>query len=205
MRDWGAAILLWGLLGSSLGWYYTITYYGARGWPLPLPESLASLIVYYFSVLNVDTSIQAIHWMVVFPVSGVLWVGVLSLTSPYFDGRRANFSYTLLRFGLASLPLSAPGPFLAYLAGSKGHGFEWSRMVAVALRREGLSTGAWLTPLYVGLAMAALGLQIYYYRVAFDVKGKNAWSHFLTGAVLMTLIAAGLGTLAGIPLRAWLE
>lgn len=205
IRDWGTAILLWGALGFSLGWYYTITYFGGRGSPLPSPESLYGLIVYYFSVLNANTTVQALHWMAVFPLSGILWVSVLSFTSPYFEGRRAHFSYTLFRFGLATLPLSVPGPAMAYLAGNKGHGFEWARMVAVALRREGMTGWPWLTPLYVGLAVGALGLQIYFYRIAFDIRGKKAWAHFLTAAILMTLIAAGLGTLTAIPLRALLE
>lgn len=206
IRDWVKATLLWFALGLSTGLYYTATYFGGRGWPLPHPESLAAPILYYFSVLNVDTKIQAIHWMVAFPLAGVLWVGVLSLTSPFFEGRNALFSYTLLRFGLAALPVALAGPVLAYLAGaSAGGGFSWNRMVDVALRRASMTPPAWLNPLFLILATAALVLQIRYYLMAYETRGKQAWAHYVTSAILTMILACGLGTLAAVPLRAWIQ
>ena len=205
VRDWAWALLLWAALGASVGWYYTFTYFAGVGWPLPHPESLFSVVLYYFSALNVSAKVQAVHWLVTFPLSGVLWVSVLVVTAPFFDGRRAQFSYALYRFGVACLPLILAGPWLAYLAGSAGGGFQWDAMVDVALRRAWVTPSRWLNPVYAALAVAALAAQIQMYRVAFDVKGKKAWAHFLTSAMVVAVLACGLGTLAAIPLRAWMK
>lgn len=64
------ALLCWLALAVSLGWYYTVTYFGAVGWPMPSVETLGVLFLYYFSVLNVATEIQAVHWLLVFPLRG---------------------------------------------------------------------------------------------------------------------------------------
>lgn len=203
--DWLKATLLWLALGFSLGWYYTITYYGGEGWPLPYPEALAGILVYYFSVLNADTTVQAVHWMAVFPVVGPLWVGVLQLTAPYFGGRRCQYSYTLVRFGLSALPIALLGPWLAYVAGTTAGGFAWEQMVGVALRRQFIAPWPWLSPVYLGAGLVSLALQIRMYRLAFATEGRKAFNHFVVSAIIMTLLAAGLGALAAEPLRRWLE
>ena len=105
-------------LGFSLGMYYTIAYYGRAGWPMPLPEGISALILYYFSVLNEPTVVQAIHWMVLFPVAGALWALLLVITAPFFGVRRPLFSLTFVRFGLTALPLTLAGPCMAFVAGS---------------------------------------------------------------------------------------
>ena len=62
-----------------------------------------------------------------------------------------------------------------------------------------------MTPLYIGLGLLALILQIRMYKSLFDVKGVNALRHFLVSAVILSLMASGLGAAASIPLRALFE
>jgi hypothetical protein len=199
------AIVVWLLLGVGLGWYYTATYYGRSGWPMPLPEACAPLILYYFSVLNVATSIQALHWLAVFPLAGILWVTTLAVTAPFFGGKRTEYGWTLVRFAVTSLPLAAPTPLMAYWAGQTGYGFSWARMVAVALRQAGWMPWWWLTPLYVALAIIALVWQVLVYVKVFDLRGKKALLHYVVSAVMLALLSCGLGTFASMPLRWWLE
>ncbi len=203
--DFSVACLLWLGLGFSLGWYYTFTYYGRSGWPMPIPESNAALILYYFSVVNAATEIQAIHWMLVFPLAGVLWVSVLTVTAPFFGGRRVEYAWTLARFSVTCIPLVAVGPVMAYVAGQTGGAFSGRHMVAVALRRAGVMPGSWLTGVYVALAAMGLAWQLLCYVRVFDIHGRKAWLHFFSSASLLVLLASGLGALAAFPLRAWLE
>ena len=133
--------VLWLALGFSLGWYYTFTYYGRSGWPMPIPEGCAALILYYFSVLNVSTEIQAVHWIIVFPVAGWLWVSSLDLVDRFFRGEQTPKGHLSLAFALTSLPLSLPGPLISWWAGQTDGGFSGERMVEVALRR------GWVHPL----------------------------------------------------------
>jgi hypothetical protein len=204
VKDWTLATLLWLGLGFSLGWFYTLTYYGKVALPLAHPESLGAPVLYYFSVLlSADTELQAVHWMLVFPVVGIAWVSVLTLTAPYFEGSRAQFSYTLLAMALTSLPLILPGPVLAYLAGNTAQGFSWDHMLAVALRRAWVQPPNWLNPLYALLAIVSWGLQIHLYRKVFHVFGKKAWYHYLSSLLLLLLTVCGIGSLTSIPLH-WL-
>jgi len=200
------ACLIWMGLAFSLGFYYVFTYYGRSGWPMPLPESCAALVFYYFSVLNVDTAYQAIHWLVAFPLAGVLWVTTLTLTAPFFGGVRTEYAWTLLRFSKTCLPLIAPAPVLVLYAAHSTAGFSVMNAVSVALRRGGgTMPGAWLTPLYVGLGVACLVWQILLYVKLFDLHGKKAFVHYATGVVLLVIFVSGLATLLSFPLRYWLE
>ena len=199
------ALALWLALGFSLGWYYTITYYGREGWPLPSLETCGGLVLYYFSVINVRTEWQAVHWMLVFPLAGLLWVMLLSLTAPFFGSRNQAFSWSVFQFALATLPLSLPGPYLAWVAGTTADGWSVHRMVQVALRRGGVNPWYWLSPLYLVLALVALALHIWVYRLTFELSGKAAWRHFLLTAVLFVLVVAGLGSTAALPLRYHIE
>jgi hypothetical protein len=205
LEDLLKALLIWLALAFSLGWYYTFTYYGRSGWPMPLPEPCAAAILYYFSVLNVGTGIQAVHWMITFPIAGLLWVGTLIVTAPFFGGKRIEFPWTLLRFSVTSAPLIAPFPLMAYLAGRTLTGFSWQHMIDVALRHAFYTPPAWLTPLYVGLGIAALVWQLFVYVRLFDLHGKNAVQHYLIGAILLIVLACGTATLMAIPCRWWIE
>ncbi|HPO14751.1 MAG TPA: hypothetical protein PLI09_15020 [Candidatus Hydrogenedentes bacterium] len=203
--DWVNAIALWLALAFSLGWYYTFTYYGRSGWPMPSMEGCGGLLFYYFSVINVRVELQAVHWMLAFPLGGILWVALLSFTAPYFNQRNQNFAWSLVQFGLASLPLSLPGPYMAYLAG-KVHGV-WNihTMAAVALRHDGAPPFDWLTPLYLGLGVAAFVCHLYAYRQVFPLRGNDAWKHFLLTASLYICTIVGLANIVAGPLRYFLE
>ena len=106
---------------------------------------------------------------------------------------------------MASLPVTVAGPWMAYLAGEAPGGWSWDRMVSVALHRTAASSRPWMGPLYVSLALVALAVQVYYYRVAFDINGRKAWAHYLTAAAALAFLCCGLGVAAAVPLRAWLE
>lgn len=77
LKSAGLAVMCWLALSVSLGWYYTVTYFGAIGWPMPSVETIGALVLYYFSVINAATEIQAVHWLAVFPISGFLWAALL--------------------------------------------------------------------------------------------------------------------------------
>jgi len=203
--DWANAMALWLALAFSLGWYYTFTYYGRSGWPMPSMEGCGGIIFYYFSVLNVRAEIQAVHWMLSFPLAGVLWVMLLSFTAPYFRQRNENFAWSLVQFGLASLPLSLPGPYMAYLAGKINGVWTFHAMIEVAFRRAGGPPFDWLTPLYLGLGVAALLCHVYVYSQVFNLRGKDAWKHFLITAALFFCAIAGLAAIMAGPLRYFLE
>ena len=196
-----AALLCWMALGFSLGWYYTITYYGRSGWPLPVPEGLGGLILYYFSVQNMPTPWQAVHWMIVFPLAGVVWVALLRMTAPYFGRPCPGLSRSLLLFALVTVPLSLPGPVLAVMAGSTNDGWSATRMISVALRRGGFGVPpAWLSPLYLALAIVVLIGHLAVYRLLFAAAFRDAWPHYLVTAILFVFVVAGMGAIAAMPL-----
>jgi hypothetical protein len=202
---WLGAIALWLAMGFSLGWYYTFTYYGRAGWPMPVPEACASILIYYFSVLNVDTEIQAVHWMVCFPAAGVLWVAAAWYTAGRFGAERPPFHRVLIVLACASLPLALPAPWMTWTAGQTSEGFVWARMIAVALRRGGVSPWAWLSPMYLGLAFLALGLQVAAYRKLFAMPARKAWASFPASVILLILVVIVAGAAGGIPLRMLFE
>jgi hypothetical protein len=205
MCDGVTALAAWLGLGFSLGWYYTITYYGRTGIPVPTPESCAALILYYFSVINVATEIQAIHWMVVFPVAGALWTVSLVLLAPRFGAERPEYWPTLRRVALCSLPLVVPGPWLMHIAGMTEAGFSWERMLAVALRRGGVNPWPGLNALYVGLGLVVVILEVLAYRRAFPLRGLGAWRHVAASGCVLILLGALVGAVVGMPLRVVLE
>lgn len=199
--DCTRAGLLWVGLGFGLGWYYAFTHYDHSGWPMPSPEGFASLILYYFSVLNVRPELQIVHWLAVFPVAGFLWVWVLTVTAPYYGGRQVDYAYTALRFAITSLPVVVAGPAMAFMAATGGAGgLDWNQMMAVALRSGHMVPWPWLTPLYAGLTGAVLIWQIGLYVKVFDLRGKKALAHFLSSIIALGVVACGLATLVAIPL-----
>lgn len=199
----GTALYL--ALGFSLGWYYTFTYYGRTGIPMPHPESCAAIVLYYFSVLNADTEIQAVHWMAVFPLSGMLWALSLSRLAPRFGAPAISIRRVYLVTAFACIPLVAPGPAMAILAGWQDDAFTFDRMIAVALRRGNRTPDTWLTPLYLTLGLAALTLQWRALRRCFQQSFGSAIQHYLVSAIVLFVAAAIFGAALSVPLRLFLE
>ncbi len=199
------AVLVWEAVGVSLGWYYTLTYFGGQGWPLPTPEDLGACLMYYFSVLNVRTEIQAIHWIVVFPVAGLLWSGVLTWTAPFAGGRRGDAPRVCLGIALAALPLAAPLPFLTWFAGQVDGRFEFARMMAVALRRGWRMPPDWLSPVVLMLALVGLGVQWWVYRRMLAVPPRRALAHYAGAAAVYFVAVTASAVLVAVPLRACFE
>lgn len=199
------ATLIWLAIGLSLGWYYTFTYCGKVGWPMPLIEPCAGLLLYYFSVINASTEIQAVHWMATFPVAGALWPLALLLTAWWMKLAPPGFARLFWRLSLGLVPMALAGPWMAWVAGAHDGAFSWHTMVQVALRRDFVEPWASLSPLYLALGLAGLAIQIWQYRRCFPLPAKQAWQHYLLSAIVLVLMAGLLGELAGHPLRAWLE
>jgi hypothetical protein len=202
---WTLGTALYLALGFSLGWYYTFTYYGRTGIPMPHPESCAAIVLYYFSVLNSDTEIQAVHWIAVFPVSGLLWALSLSRLAPRFGATAVPIARVYLVIAIACIPLVAPGPAMTILAGWQDGVFTFDRMIAVALRRGNRAPDTWLTPLYLTLGLAALTLQWRALRRCFQLSFGSAIRHYLVSAIALFVAAAILGAALSVPLRLFLE
>ncbi len=201
-----AALTVWLAVGLSLGWYYTFTYFGRTGVPMPTLEPCAALVLYYFSVLNVRTEIQAVHWMVVFPIAGALWAFALQVVAKYMRVAAPAFSTAFFVLACASLPLALPAPFMTWIAGyGSDSGFDFTRMYMVALRRDNQSPWPTLTPTYLVLGFVTLALQLYVYRRLYPAPLKRAVVHYLLSAVVLSAAAAVIGATAAIPLRLLLE
>jgi hypothetical protein len=199
----GAACYL--ALGFSLGWYYTFTYYGRTGIPMPHPESCAAIVLYYFSVVNADTEIQAVHWMAVFPIAGLIWVIALSRLAPRFGGEAIRVARVFFVTGVACIPIALPGPAMAILGGWQDGGFTFDRMIAVALRRGNRSPDPWLTPLYLTLGAVSLAVQWRLLRGLFNQSIEQSLRHYLVSAVALFICAAIVGAALSVPLRLLFE
>ena len=200
-----AAITLWLLLAFSLGWYYTFTYYGRAGWPMPMVEPCTALLLYYFSVLNIDTEGQAVHWMFVFPAAGFLWCAALQWCARRRDACRVSFATLCLLFAAGSLPMALAGPWMAWIAAQTPGGASLERMLAVALRRGFVNPWPGLSPLYAGLALMGLAWQLALYRRLFAFRGLAALRHLALSALVCVLAACIIGGTLGWPLRWLLE
>lgn len=199
-----AAFAIWIAVAFSLGWYYTFTYYGRAGWPMPMPEPCAALVLYYFSVLNVDTELQAIHWLLVFPLAGYLWSVALIVTARrVLPCKLPDWSLVMRQFSLAAIPLALPGPWMAWIAGVRDEEFTWERMFAVALRRGNVEPWPWLTPTYVALGVVAFAIQIAIYRKLFRGTAGQLWVLYPAAMVVLVLSSSVFAAVAALPLR-WL-
>jgi hypothetical protein len=130
-----AITFLYLAVGMSLGCYYTATYFGRSGWPLPSCEAVSGVLLYYLSVVDTSTEIQAFHWMAVFVAAGHLWIGSLWCVSNQLTRTSDRFRNLGLSVALGTIPLSLPIPFMVCWMGDTADGFSWSRFIAVCLRR----------------------------------------------------------------------
>jgi hypothetical protein len=202
---YAAAINIWLLLGLSLGWYYTFTYYGRAGWPMPMVEPCTALLLYYFSVLNIATEGQAMHWMLVFPAAGFLWCAALHRVAQRAQACRVPFAALCAVMALGSLPMALPAPWMAWIAAQTADGPTLERMIAVALRRGFVNPWPGLSPSYAGLALAGLAWQLAAYRWLFTFRGLAALRHLALSALVCVLAACIIGGTLGWPLRWLLE
>jgi hypothetical protein len=202
-RGTAIALGIWLAVAFSLGWYYTFTYYGRAGWPIPMPEPCAALVLYYFSVLNVDTEVQALHWLLVFPIAGLLWALALSVVGRRVIGNSPNWTVIFRNLSLSAIPLAIPGPWMAWIAGNQDGRFTWLRMTAVALRRGHVDPWLWLSPMFFALGLLGLVIQIAMYRRLFSGSARQRWVHYLSATIVLILVSSVLAALAAIPLR-WL-
>ena len=202
-----AIVLLYVSFGLSLGCYYTATYFGRSGWPLPSCEAISGVLLYYFSVIYTTTEVQAAHWISVFVASGYLWIASLwfvsnrvSCTSALranperFSTAHDRFTGLGLAVAIATIPLSLPLPFMIWWMGGGSRGFHWSRFIAMCLRHAWVTPPTWLNYIYFGLAAAAFVAQVAIVRRQFPVIRKRSFMTFAVafGMLLLVSIASGL-------------
>ena len=192
-------------LGLSLGCYYTATYFGRSGWPLPSCEAVSGVLLYYFSVINASTEMQAFHWMTVFVAAGYLWIASLWHVANRLTETRDRFLTLGLPVAVATVPISLPIPFMVWWMGGTSDGFTWSRFLSVCLRHAWVHPPVWLNYVYFGLSTVALITQIAIIRRKWRVK----WKRFLGALALafgtLLVAAIGAGIVLSYPLRAVFE
>jgi len=206
-------VLIYLSLGLSLGCYYTATYFGATGWPLPSCEAIAGVFLYYFSVVNAATELQAVHWIVVFVTAGYLWIASLWYVSPKLTGPGTlasqpdvatlpdRFAILGRSVALSTLPLAMPIPFMAWWMGSTDGGFSWSRFIAVCLRHAWVTPPSWLNHVYFVLATITLATQIVLVRRQLRMNWKRFSVAFALAFGTLVVISIASGTLLSYPLR----
>lgn len=198
VHDWLKAIALWMLLGASLRLYYV----SANGtWWLPYPEGLSGPLGYLVANRVSGVALGFSYWYIVFPLMGVCWVALLQLTARYFGGRNADFSYTLLRFGLSGLPIVLLMGWVLALAGREGTGWTFDRVIDVVYRGLGSVEWAWGDGAYLIASIAALAIQLRMSMRAFGVSGRKGFAHFGVGLVLFAAVSAGVGAAIGLSYR----
>jgi len=210
-------VLIYLSFGCSLGCYYTATYFGATGWPLPLCEAVAGVLLYYFSVVNASTELQAVHWIAVFVAAGYLWIASLCYVSTRLtgtstladqpDGATAQDRFARLgrSVALSTLPLSLPIPLMVWWMGGTDGGFSWSRFVAVCLRHAWVAPPTWLNYVYCVLATVTLITQIVLIRRQLRTNWKRCCVTVAVAFGMLLVISIGSGMLLAYPLRSLFE
>jgi len=214
-----AVMLLYLSFGLSLGCYYTATYFGRGGWPLPSCEAVSGALLYYFSVMNTTTETQAVHWVTVFVVAGYLWIASLWVVSNRLAGtvparpnhvRRLGrghdrFTALGLSVAVATIPVSLPIPFMVRWMGGTRDGFHWSRFIAVCLRHGWVNAPIWLNYVYCALAGTAFIAQIVLLRRRWRINLKRTLITLAVAFGMLLVISIGAGLLLSYPLRAVFE
>ncbi len=187
-------LILYPLLGLSLGLYYNLTFFGTAALPIPEAVSLLAPLLYYLSgCIHLSPAAQASAWMAAFLVAGLIWLGCLELVA-----RRARFRPSL---GVVASPalLLLPVPWMAWL-----HGPTWSAFLQACLVRKFTLTplqlaGATehLSTLMLALGFVAAGMAFWqWYRVA-----SSELSRALTTWVVAHLLALLAVVGVSYPLR----
>lgn len=137
-----------------------------------------------------------VWWFVLFVVCGWMWVALLTLTSPYFDGRNVQIANAARPFALASLPLAGMGPVVAYYVYQRRGEFLFDTIYLKAVEFGLVEPEPWLGPGYLGLAALCLVLQFFVHNHVYAVPPKFAVLHFAMNAAITAAAAIGLATLA---------
>jgi len=177
-------------LGLSLGMYYTVVSFSRVVVPLPGFVALGAPFLYYNMLHGLPNTVtQAWLWMACFPVVGLMWRGALWVTASLLrlpvrpnDIARAT--------GRCAWPLLLPAlAMMLALGWTKRYGFQWDAFVEVCLRRRSVSDPGWPTPVFVPLAILAMGLELRsIWRLVSYVPARRKWG-LVAGAVFLTLIA----------------
>lgn len=201
--DIGKATLLWLGLGVSVGGYYAFSGNGLGGWPLPFPEACGAWILDHFSTAKAPGEYGSLQWLLLFPIAGLIWVSVLSITAPFFGGRRVEYMWTIERLSVTCLPLLIPLPLIIYFFVKAFSRATWRLALTAGLQRLGYVPHQWLTPVYLTLTVIALVWQIYLYTKIFDLRGKAACRHYVFSLGVSGVLASGMAVVVSIPLQAW--
>ncbi|MCC6728355.1 MAG: hypothetical protein IT208_03350 [Chthonomonadales bacterium] len=178
--------------GVSVGLYYTASYYGRAGGPVPTPVALAAPLAYYVALpASADTRQQALLWEAAFVACGVLWAATLCACGRAV-GRRPPLSGMVCVVGAVGWPLLAPLPWMAAAAGATPSGWRWSQLLDVCLRRAWMDPAPWMHAAYFAAGLAALGFEALVLR---RILGRGCLPYAVAGALLFLLITmcAALG------------
>jgi len=185
------AVALWCALAYSVGWYHTLTRLGAKGYPLPSPETAIVHTAYFTALSRIDVSYETAWWFAVFVLVGVVWVGLLVMTAPFFGGQKAGFARALRNFALASLPLACMGPVVAWYVWERRGKFLYDEIYLRVVEFGLVEPEPWLGPAYMGLAGVSLLAQFYVHVKTFGIRPASTVIHFVL--VWMLTLAAVVG------------
>ncbi len=190
------AIASWLAVAYSVGWYNTLTRMGAKHWPLPSPETAAAQLSTFVAWQGFHPEYERIWWFTLFPIAGLCWVTLLTLTSPYFDGRHVTISESARAFALASLPIAAMGPIVAYYIYQRRGEFLFETFYLRAVEFGLVEPEPWLGPAYLALAAASLVIQFFAHNHVFAIPPARAPFHFTVSAATATLLTLGAAMIA---------
>jgi len=192
-----SAVLLWLLLGVGVELFRIASAYGAAGWPLPLIEGLAAEWVVRCGTATGGLAWPHWYWLPAYPLAGILWVSLLTLTGPYFARVNHEFAYSLQRFAFTSLPVVASVPYTTVVLMQAGALGDWRALRAGVLPPPLVGLGHWSTYAMVALCVLALVWHLLVYRSVFGIGWRGALRHLFTSVLLLVCVAGFLAGLGG--------
>ena len=190
------AIMCWIAVAYSVGWYNTLTRMGARQWPLPSPETAGAHLASFIAWDGFQPHYERVWWFALFPFCGYCWVAMQVYTSPYFDGRHVSISEAVRPFALASLPIAAMGPVVAYYIYQRRGEFLFETFYLRAVEFGLVEPEPWLGPGFLILASASIVLQFFVHNHVFAIPPQRAPVHFMSNAVVAALASLGAALIA---------